>query len=338
MAEWRFVMRMALIGLGGMGNCHLNVYNQLNDIKVTAVVDVDTDRVSKKLAGTDIKLYKDVDEMLDNEDVDFVDICTPSYLHEEHSIKALKRGIHVICEKPMTLSKESADRILKVASETKAIFMVAHVIRFWPEYIYLKECYDKKTFGKLFHADFSRIGEIPRWSFENWMMDPTRSGRVPLDLHIHDVDFILYFLGEPKAMSSKSIEDTDKISYIRTNFEYEDCYVSAEGGWYGNPIKFTMEFRAAFESAILEYKNRVLTVYEYGKEPYTVSMEEDKMLDSGINISSTNGYKNEICYFIDCIRNGDKPDITTPESSAKSIEVIETALKASKLGQKIEAR
>ena len=328
-------MRMALVGVGGMGSVHLNVYKSIKDIEIVALVDIDTEKLASKADNTDIKIYGNMDELLENEKVDFIDICTPSYLHEEHSIKALSKGINVICEKPIALTKESADRIVAAAKNNNVIFMVAHVIRFWNEYIYLKKIYDENTYGKLYHASFSRIGEIPKWSFENWMPNIKKSGRAPIDLHIHDADFIQYMLGTPISVSGNSYEDGEKISFVSANYDYENCNVYVEGGWLGSPLPFSMSFRAFFENATVEYKADKLTVYQTGSAPELISFDTNKDDNSEINITSVNAYENELKYFIDCINQGKQPEITTPESSASSIYLIEKTLESAKLDKKV---
>jgi len=329
-------MKMALIGAGGIGNVHLKVYESMPDVEVVAVVDVNVERTADKLKNKSIKIYDCIDDMLANEDVDFVDICTPTYLHEEHAVKAMNKGIHVLCEKPIALTKESADNMVKAAKDNGVIFMIAHVIRFWPHYEYLKKCFDERKFGKLYTASFSRIGEIPRWTYDNWWMDEKRSGRAPLDLHIHDADFVLYLLGKPNYITGNAREDYENITYITACYEYDDCFVNIEGGFFGAPYPFGMSYRAVFEKAVLEYKNDKLMVYENGKQPEEIKFDDTENPESGINISSTNGYENEIRYFIECLKAGKHPEITTPESSAESLLLVKKTIESAKLGQKIK--
>lgn len=174
---------------------------------------------------------------------------------------------------------------------------------------------------------------MPKWS--DWFTDVNKSGRVPIDLHIHDVDFILYMLGTPRAVAGQSIEDGEKISYISSCLTYDDCYAYAEGGWFGNPIPFSMTFRAVFENAILEYKDNKLMVYKNGSEPEEIAFDDTQNTETGINISSTNGYETEIKYFIECIKEGKQPEITTPEGSTESVGIVEKLLESARLGQKI---
>lgn len=193
----------------------------------------------------------------------------------------------------------------------------------------------KKTFGKLFNAFFSRIGALPKWSYENWWLDGSKSGRSPVDLHIHDVDFTLYMLGKPNFIAGKSVEEQEQITYISACYEYDECLVNIEGGMFGSQIPFSVYYRAVFEKAVVEYKDNKLMVYENDKEPREIEFDDKQNAGSGINISSTNGYENEIKYFIKCIKECRLPEITTPESSAESLVIVEKTMESAKLGQKI---
>ena len=158
-------MKVALVGAGGMGKIHLSLLRSMDDVQVVAVVDVEGAARANADDGKTM-LYRDIHEMLANEQVDIVDVCTPTYLHAECSIAAMERGIHVLCEKPMALTMGEAEAMVSAARSNGVLLMIAHVIRFWPEYQYLKKAYDEKTFGELLQVSFSRIGSRPRRSWQ----------------------------------------------------------------------------------------------------------------------------------------------------------------------------
>lgn len=332
------MLKVGLVGAGGMGGLHLDIYESMEDLELSAVVDIDTEKASSKLKNKNTRVYSSIDDMLENEKLDIVDVSTPSYLHKEHAIKAMKKGISVICEKPVTLYSKDAEEMAATAKENGVFFMVAHVIRFWPEYALLKKYYEENTFGKLYHAAFSRVGQKPTWSFENWMLQEGKSGRVITDLHIHDADFILYLMGKPKAVIGQSSEGGEKISYISATYEYENSFATAEGAWYDAPLPFSMSYRAVFERAIVEFKDAKLTVYEKDKEAKEIKVDNELVETSGINISASGGYYNEISYFADCIKNNIPPSVITPEESVECLKVLESLRESIKRRQKITVK
>lgn len=320
-------MKIAMIGLGGMGSCHLTVYESMKNVEIVGLVDI-RESVRADLAKRGYRTYATLDQLFANETMDYLDICTPSYLHETHALEAMKHHVHVLCEKPASLTEESAEKMRQCADDHHVLLMIAHVIRFWPEYQFLKKCFDNGCFGHLLQANFSRISTRPRWSWEDWMSDVHKSGKVPMDLYIHDADFILHLMGNPKEISADYLDQNGKINYLNATYYYDNTTIFSEAAWYESPIPFSMTYRAVFEKAIVTYMEDTLTVYEENKDPVIIQPEDIKSENTGININTLGAYKNEIEYFIDCLQNGKKPTVCMPESSINSIKIVEQILHA----------
>ena len=157
------MLKAGLIGIGFMGRGHLDNYIRLESeglpVKLVAICDIDEEKFGDKFVEGNIDvgktrydfskytLYTDIDEMLEKEELDFVDIALPTYLHAEASIKALNKGIHVLCEKPMALTVEECRQMIEAAEKNNKKLMIAQCLRFWPEYEYLKECVETNRFG-----------------------------------------------------------------------------------------------------------------------------------------------------------------------------------------------
>ncbi|MBS6832580.1 MAG: Gfo/Idh/MocA family oxidoreductase [Clostridiales bacterium] len=291
------MIKVGLIGIGGMGGNHFECYKNIENAEVVAVADVREAMASEKISGTSTKLYKSIDELLEKEDLDMVDICTPSYMHREMSIKCLGRGLNVLCEKPMSLNSDDTAEIIKAAEKSGKIFMTAHVVRFMKPYVYLKNVIESNKLGRLLRLDLKRISEIPYWSWENWMLDTEKSGGTPIDLSIHDIDFVQYVLGMPKEVGAVYRKLNNNNDFIVSELVYD-------------------------QDGIVEYKNEKL--YNCGAEIKIDKPESGK--DTGINISSDNAYEAEIRYFISCIENSESPKLVTPDSSHNSIKLIERIL------------
>ncbi|HEX2950958.1 MAG TPA: Gfo/Idh/MocA family oxidoreductase, partial [Armatimonadota bacterium] len=208
------MIKVGIVGLGGISAVHLDAYSKVTD---KAMIIARCDKIRERAEGTaqgitiniggggtatQLKAtpYTDYRQLLADPEVELVDVCLPTDLHAEVSIAALEAGKHVLCEKPMARTIEQCDNMIAAAKASGKTFMIAHCIRFWPEYVYLKELVDSGKYGKLVRADFSRLSAPPRWSSENWLMTPSRSGSSHLDMHIHDTDFIIHLLGMPKQV------------------------------------------------------------------------------------------------------------------------------------------
>ena len=316
------MIKVALIGIGGMGNVHFNSYKNIENAEVIAVADVRTDMAKEKVNDESIKIYATMDELLENEAPDMVDICTPSYLHAELSIKALEKGLHVLCEKPMSLASEETSKMIAAAEKSGKLFMTAHVVRFMAPYVYLKKVIDSGELGELVHLDMKRISAIPKWSWEDWMRDIKKSGGSPIDLSIHDLDFVQYAFGQPKEASGVYKKLKDNNDYITSQLVYDGFDVTVTGGWFSCTIPFRAEYTAIFKNGYVENVSGKLI-----KNGDEVSLEiGDTSEDTGINISGADGYTSEIAYFVDCIEKNKKPEVVTPKSSEDSIKLIERIL------------
>lgn len=319
------MFKVALIGIGGMGGHHFNVYKGIEDCKVVAVADVRTDMAKEKVNDESVHIYSDMDDLLANETVDMVDICTPSYMHADMSIKALQMGINTLSEKPMTINSADAERIIKAAEKSDAKFMVAHVVRFMAPYAYLADEIKKGEMGELLRLDMKRVGGIPRWSWEDWMRDCKKSGGTPIDLSIHDIDFVQSVLGQPDEVNGVYHKMNNDNDFIVANMTFGKTVVSTEGTWYNYDLPFDASFRAVFQNGYIQLKDNKL--YKNGEEVELNA--EDEHIDSGINVSGTDGYATEIKYFIDCVKNNVSPDFVSPESSKASVSLVERIIENS---------
>lgn len=315
-------MKIALIGIGGMGMTHYNCYKNIPNAEVIAVADVRTEMAREKTEGK-VTIYPGLDEVLANEKPDIVDICTPSYMHRDMSIKALKAGVNVLCEKPMSLSSDDARAIAAAAKAAGKLFMTAHVVRFMTPYIYLKNTVESGKLGRLLRLDMKRLSSYPSWSWENWMLDLEKSGGTPLDLSIHDLDFVQYMLGEPKEVRGVYHRLSENNDIIVSELLYDGCIVSAEAGWYNYGLPFNSSFTAIFRDGMLDYRGG-----EMRKNGKAVELETGTISDdTGINITGADGYGAEIEYFISCVEKGCAPQMVTPESSLASVSLVERIYK-----------
>ena len=315
-------IKTALVGIGGMGMGHYLAYKGIDTAELVAVCDVRTNELKDKLGDRPLKLYDNLDEMLDREQPDMVDIVTPSYLHADMVVKCLQKGINVLCEKPMTLSVKDAERILTAAKGTNAKFMVAHVVRFMKPYSYLAREIKKGELGKLLRIDLKRISSVPRWSWNDWMRDETKSGGVGMDLSIHDIDFVQSVLGIPEEISAVYRPLKDDSSYLVSILKYKDAVVTCEGTWYNADIPFMAEFYAYFDNGYIYLKDGNLI--KNGEQIELKNSADGE--NFGINISGDDAYQSEIGYFVDCILTEKDPGMVTPESSAESIKLVRKIL------------
>jgi predicted dehydrogenase len=309
-------MRLAVVGLGFMGGVHLKALASVPSVELAAVV-------SRRAAESPAKHYINLDQALADAEIDAVDLCLPTDLHESATIAALRAGKHVLVEKPMALSVESCHRMIAEAERARKILMVAHVLRFFPAYIALQRVVDQRELGAIRAATFRRRCAQPGWS--EWITDKARSGGGAFDLLIHDVDMALRLFGPPSGISATGYEDASAgVDVISARFFYPGFVAGISGGWmFPGSYPFAMEFTVLGSGGLLEFNSESRPLKRYG------SGEE-------VALESTDGYVAEISYFAECCRTGEQPSLCTPSSSAESVQLALAMFEArTKNGERI---
>lgn len=290
------MLKIALVGVGGISGAHIPAWDAMEDVELVAICDIRPERMEPY---PDKRQYTDFDEMLAKEEINILDICLPTYLHADFAVKAMENGINVICEKPISLKEEDVERVYSTAKKMNVKFMVAQVLRFWPEYELLKEICDTKKYGNLLSGYMCRLGACPKWSWDNWMKDPSRSGLVPYDLHVHDLDFMVYAFGKPTDVQSHRSKRPEQ-DYISATYDFGDFFITAEAAWYAAPLPFSAGFRFQFEDALITYFDGKCKIYQ--NDDTIIDLSAEATGDTGsINLPKSNAYANEIRYFTNCV-------------------------------------
>ncbi len=321
--------KVGLIGCGFMGSMHADCYGALSDkVTVVAVADLVAENSEKMADKFCAMIYKDAEDLINNADVDYVDICLPTYLHCEYAAMAMKKGLNVFVEKPLALTNDEAQKLVDIQKETRRIIQVGQVIRFWDEYVWLKEAKDTEKYGKLNFITLRRLSPYPTWAWENWLHKAELSGGMALDMHIHDADYLRYLMGEPKNIkSSKIIKKEGLTDYITTIYEYDGAMATIDCSWnFPATYPFSMYFCAKFEKATVMHNSATgeFAVYyaDGGKEDIVLEKRLKADSSSGGNVSSLGGYYNELKYFLERLDNPELPDIASLEDGAKSVALV----------------
>ena len=261
--------------------------------------------------------YTSLDDLLAHEGLQVVDICTPTDLHADMTVKALEAGKHVICEKPMARSVEECSRMIDAARANDRMLFIAQCIRFWPEYEVLATMVKNGDLGRIISARFTRLSPPPTWAESGWLMDEARGGGALLDLHIHDVDFLLSVFGRPRAVSTIGADalGTGKpVDHVCTQYLYDDLMCYIECGWPMPPsYPFEMAFQVLGEKGILVFSTSAdptLTWYPAEGDP------------SNPQVAAGTGYDREMAYFFECIEKGVMPERISPEEAREAVELV----------------
>ena len=296
-------MKIGLVGVGGMGNVHYANYKEIEGCQVAAVCG--SSRRAKETAEQwGLPCYPSIREMVESCDIDIVDICTPTYLHHDMVMESLGCGKDTICEKPIALSLKDAKEMLDEAEKRGCMLYVAQVLQFTKEVEILRRTVESGAYGKPLDAYFERLSACPRWAKDGWLFDVNKSGLLPYDLHIHDLDVIVSVFGKPEGYSFTSCqgEDKDYPEQFRISYDYGSFHVGAEAAWFNADIPWTARWRVYFENGMLINDGSTLTAYQFGSEPRAFDTRDEVMVSTGINVPPCGWYYNELKHFLDCAR------------------------------------
>lgn len=327
------MLRIGIIGMGGMGWFHASRYHQIAGAELAAIADVRPDRLDAKNAvqinienraaqpdlGA-VQRFSEGSRLIAEADVDIVDICLPSFLHAQYAIQALNAGRHVLCEKPMALNVADANAMIAAARQANRKLMIAQCIRFWPEYRFLGQNVQAGTLGRLLALNMHRVGGRPAgWGWQNWFTDPARSGGALYDLHIHDIDFVQAMLGAPDEIQAtgRRAEPGSACEILQTVYRYAGGpQVSIYGGWSEVQIPFRAGYEAWFEKGFVHYdanRSPALAVYD----------DPARLNEQPAGFTPGDAYYNEIAYFLDCVQNDQEPAECPPESARDALILLE---------------
>jgi predicted dehydrogenase len=333
-------INVAVVGLGFMGLTHLRAYLGNDAARVVAVCDAARLPVNGVLQGVkgniktgsddihlgpQVKAYRKIEEVLADKDVELVDICTPTPVHPEQCIAALKAGKHVLCEKPLARTSAAARDVLKASESSPGFLMPAMCLRFWPGWSWLKKVAEEKTYGEILAARFRRVSEMPGWSRQGTYGGGVDLGGALFDLHIHDTDFVNFLFGRPKAVfSSGVVNSSGTIDHVVTQYVYPGGpAVHAEGNWLLTQ-GFNMAFTIHCQRATLDYDLSrgadAMQVSEPGQAPRFVHYED------------ADGYSGEIRYMLDCVTRGQRPAIVDAAAAVTALEICEAEEKSIRTG------
>lgn len=171
-----------------------------------AVMDIIEERANEFVKQYPARVYTDFENAISDPSVDAVYIATPIFLHKKQSIRALRAGKHVLCEKPLALNTKEADEIVAAAAHTDKKFAVAYFRRCSPRYRMVQEMLKKSEFGQIvlvrmtYFSWFNPSEDDPKY----WRVIPGKSGGGPIsDMGTHMIDVLIGLFGLPKTVYAK---------------------------------------------------------------------------------------------------------------------------------------
>lgn len=318
--------KVGILGAGFIARVHADVYKQIPDVELIGIAGSRTySKVIDFAKRYNCIPFISCDKLI-SQNIDIIDICLPTHLHCEFTVKASQFSKHVLCEKPISLTLPEADKMITSCHNANVRFMVAHVIRFWPEYIVTKHIIDREELGKPLVVTTFRISKADP---DTWFVDKTLSGGALIDLAIHDIDYLTWLFGKPYSIFAIR-KELIGYEHLLCLLEYEHNIIgSIETGFYIDNIgvDFAAELNIICEKGCIELnsrsKNTIIIRKDDNKVEYPELPEED-------------GYYNEITYFLKCIKQNMNPVLGNPQDARLALEIALGINKSAKTGTKVE--
>lgn len=219
-------IKVAIIGIGRIGKRHATHVTNLAHLQ--AVCDIKKEIADKASLEYKCKAYYSIDNLLKNEKIDLISICTPNAFHAQHCIKALNAGCHVLCEKPMAIKVSDAEQMINTAEQTNKRLFIVKQNRFNPPVQAVKNAIDEGRLGKIFNVQLNCFwNRNPQYYQESdWKGKKDIDGGTLFTQFSHFIDLLYWLIG-----------DIDTVKVFTNNFTHQNLIEFEDTGVVS--LKFT---------------------------------------------------------------------------------------------------
>lgn len=337
------ILRVGVIGCG-MGAAHMKGVKANPHAVLTAICDNHAGRLQETAEQMNVtNTYLDYRDMIARDDLDAVIIASPDQLHREMIVNTLNAGKHILCEKPLALTREDCEAIVKAVNASDRKFMVGQICRYTPGFKKAKEIIDSGAIGELtfieseYAHDYTHVFTTRDGS---WRLDPVRNGVVGGGCHA--VDLLRWIAGtNPEEVTAYATHKTfaDLVPYDDTTIailKFPDGVIGKVFCSISCKRDYTMRsvFYGTKGTIIVDNTSPQMTVFKQDVFPGLDNHETP--LTIPINISNHNVY-GEFDEFCDIILN-DKAIKTTVEEGANTIETCLAIVESATEGKSIRPR
>lgn len=323
-------IKIGLIGCGRISQEHLSAFKKIRNVTLRAVADSMEEKAKSVAEQYKCSAYKDYVKMIKSEPLDAVIICTPPSLHAKISIFAMSRGLHVLCEKPLALSKKEAHLMCQTAKEKKRVLMMASKFRFTEDVVKAKAMVESGLLGRpvLFENVFcSRVDMSKRWNSKKKFS----GGGVLIDNGTHSVDIARFLLGPIDLIQAQfgcriqdiGVEDTARI------------YFQNKAKTMGT-IDLSWSINKDMPNYISIYGTEGTLLIGWKISKYKLH-EKNDWEAFGTGYDKQKAFLNQGKHFIDCISGKTKP-IITPLDGMESVKVMERVYESSEINKWIKVK
>lgn len=306
-------IKWGIIGPGRIANNFVKGLQKIEDAEIYAVASRTKEKAFEFGDKYNIaKRYGSYEELVNDKEVDAVYIATPHQAHKDCAILCLKKGIAVLCEKPITVNSKEALELISIAKENNTFLMEAMWTRFLPAIVKIREIINSKAIGdiKMMRAEFGFKGKFDR---EGRLFNPMLAGGALLDVGIYTVSFAsMIFKTQPSVIKTSAyIGETNVDEYSSTIFEYDNGKIAV--------LLSSITASLSDECCIFGTEGKILINQFWRSKEFTLfidGMEPQKFSYEDV------GYNYEAIEVMKCIKQGKKQSDIMPLD--ESLEIMKT--------------
>ncbi len=333
------MINVGVIGCGSIGvKRHISEYSENKDVKLVAFCDKVLERADEQKSIYGGSAYRDYIDLLADENVDAVSVCTPNHLHAEIAIAALDAGKHVLCEKPMGVTLDEMDAMIEAEERSGKQLMIAHNQRFVKEHEVAREWIASGKLGEIFsfRTAFGHPGP-EGWSVDgknSWFFKEEEAVMGAMgDLGVHKADLIRFLLGEEVVEVGGMISKKDKdFADVDDNAV---CVLRTESNTIGT-LQASWSFYGSEDNSTVIYGEKgVLRLLDDDTHPFIFTSTDGEVVKEnygGIQTNDDAGQKQSsevMDRFINALEQGQRVPVTAPDAK-KSVQIILSAFESDK--------
>ncbi len=333
-----------LIGCGAISSFHANAISQIEDAFLYGVFDENTSNSEALAQKTGAKAFKNIDDMLNEDSIDAVCICTPSFLHFPFAMECLKKHKHILVEKPLALNDYECEKLIDTANENGVVISAVSQLRYSEDFMHVKNAIKNNALGKITRCDIvmKYFREPGYYTSSPWRGTWEKDGGGALmNQGIHGVDLAVFLMGDVKSIYAKhnhfvrdiEVEDTLSALIIWQNGAHGILQASV-ADYPGFERRIEINGSEGYiiikENKIVKWQFSDESKYkmpDLKKTAQTFSHKNPAAIDAG-------GHVAQIKNFIGAI-NKTEDLLTPPQDALKAVKIINSAYKSAKSGAEV---
>jgi UDP-N-acetylglucosamine 3-dehydrogenase len=267
--------------------------------------------------------------------VDVVDVCTPTPAHKDIVLAAAAAGKDIVCEKPIARHLRDAEAMIATCEASGVRLFMAHVVRFFPEYVRAKEILDSGRLGRPGVIRTARGGNFPNPETQNWYVDFEQGGGVILDMLIHDIDYARWCFGEVERVFARGLTfgDIKDADHVVLTARFQNGAIGhLEGSWAFPPGNFRTRLEISGDAGLLE-------VDSLDRPPIDVMLKQEETASAaGVPVPESpmdpanDPYHREIAHFLSCLESGQE-FLASPQDGLEALRIGLAAIQSLRTGQ-----